>query len=96
MITCGCVETLAIIYIYIKSLKYSMIKKKNFQEFGGPYYSICTICSVYLHYNPTKGLHAGNNCFHYYHDDYFFGLSRCDHKFCDKKKSDWASLSRSK
>ena len=69
---------------------------KNFQACGGPSYSMCTICGVYLHYNPTKGLHAGKNCFHDYHDDYFFGLARCDHKFEDKKKSYWASPLRAK
>ena len=33
---------------------------------------------------------------HDYHDDSYFGLARCDHKFTNAKKSEWLSPSRGK
>ena len=81
---------------HIKSTKHSIKHPKICVVCGGPAYSMCTICGVYLHFNPKKGEHAGKMCFHDYHDDLYFGLARCDHKINDNKKNEWSNPSRAK
>ena len=81
---------------HIKAAKHSIKHPKVCVICGGSAYSMCTICGVYLHFNPKKGEHAGKMCFHDYHDDSYFGLARCDHKITDNKKSEWSIPSRAK
>lgn len=80
-----------------KTAKHSIKHPQNCRVCGGAVLnSMCTICDVYLQFNPAKGKHVGKSCFHDYHDDAFFGLARCDTDISKVKKSDWVFPSKAK
>ena len=59
-------------------------------------YSKCTLCNKYVHYNVTRGVEKGKNCFFELHDDSYFGMARDDFQITNTKKGDWTKPSAQK
>ena len=76
---------------HLNSVTTSIKHQKACKVCGGDAYSMCGICGVYLHCNPSRGKYKGKNCFNDYHDDCFFGLCRDDNHVGKKfKKKEWS------
>ena len=74
---------------HINNMELGLKHPNNCAVCGTSAYSKCRLCNKYVHYNVTRGVDKGKNCFFELHDDSCFGLARDDHKITNTKKGDW-------